>query len=275
MAGARHIYKFVSADGLTTATFPLSLAEFETDQEIRNALVPAVGLSYAVDLHGQGHAPLGLATERVRALLTGADSIALDAAAEALTGAVLEIGRGKLWSIGADGSERWAWARATRVPRPVVSYRSLRSAAIGLEFQRETEWRGATLTTVTATLDSGSELVAITNPGNADATAISFLIEANGAGGFAAPAVSHPLTGESWSSSRTAANGNHALRVDAGAYRVEYTTDNGGTWTNDYANFAQGIVQVSFMRLLPGTQSLTVTGCPNAQLTIEFWPAYR
>ncbi len=161
------------------------------------------------------------------------------------------------------------------MPRPVVSYRSLRSAAIGLEFQRETEWRGATLTTVTATLDSGSELVAITNPGNADATAISFLIEANGAGGFEAPAVSHPLTGESWSSSRTAANSNHALRVDAGAYAVERTTDNGATWASDYAAFSQGSLQVGFMRLLPGSQTLVVTGCPNAELRIEFWPVYR
>ena len=275
MAGPRHIYKFVSSDGLTTATFPLARAEFESDQELRSALATAVGMDYAVDLHGSGRAPLDVATERARALLTGDDAADLDATADALTSAVLEIGRGQLWSIGADGTERWAWARATHVPRPVVTYRSLRSAALTLEFVRLSDWYGATKTTITATLDSASEIVAITNPGNADARAITFLLEANAASGFATPAFSHPLTGESWSSTRTAANGNHALRVDTGRYTVERTTDNGATWTDDYAAFSAGAVQVGFMRFLPGTQSITITGCPNAALTIEFWPVYR
>lgn len=275
MAGARHIYKFVSSDGLTTATFPLARAEFESDQGLRNALAPAVGMDYAVDLHGSGRAPLDTGAERVRALLTGDDAEDLDDTADTLTSAVLEIGRGKLWSIGADGTERWAWARATHVPRPTVSYQSLRSAAIVLEFVRLSDWYGDTLVTVTATLDSASEVVAITNPGNADARAITFLLEANVASGFAAPSFSHPLTGESWSSTRTAANGNHALRVDTGKYTVERTTDNGATWTDDYAEFSTGAVQVGFMRFLPGTQSITITGCPDAALTIEFWPVYR
>ena len=96
MAGARHIYQFVSSDGLTTATFPLARAEFESDQELRNAIVTAVGMDYAVDLHGQGRAPLGTATERVRALLTGDDADDLDDTADALTSAVLEIGRGNV-----------------------------------------------------------------------------------------------------------------------------------------------------------------------------------
>ena len=275
MAGPRHIYKFVSTDGLTTATFPLARAEFESDQALRNALAPAVGMDYVVDLHGSGRAPLDVATERARALLTGDDAADLDATADALTSAVLEIGRGKLWSIGADGTERWAWARATHVPRPVVSYQSLRSAAIVLEFVRLSDWYGATKTTITATLDSASEIVAVTNDGNADARAITFLLEANAASGFATPVVSHPLTGETWSSTRTAANGNHALRVDTGRYTVERTTDNGSSWTDDYAAFSVGAVQVGFMRFLPGAQSITITGCPNAQLTIEFWPVYR
>ncbi len=275
VAGPRHVYKFVSTDGTITALFPLARAEFSTDQPLMNATAAAVGMDYAVDLHRTGRAPLGVARETVRALVTAPDSAGLDSASDQLVSDIQAIGRGQLWSIGADGSERWAEARAVDVARPVVTYQSLRSAAVTLTFDRYTDWRAPDLTVATASLRSGSVNVTVTNDGNGDVHAIRFLLEANAANGFATPAVTHGLTGETWASTRTAANNQHKLRVDAGAYTVERSTDNGATWASDYAAFSQGSLQVGFMRLLPGSQTLVVTGCPNAELRIEFWPVYR
>lgn len=275
MAGPRHITRFKSVDGLTVATLPTARAEVESSLELRNALVQAVGMDYAVDLHGTGKAPVGVGVERYRALMTAASDTALDTTADALAAAIWEIGRGKLWSVGADGTERWAWARAVAIPRPVVSYQSLRSGAVVVEFRRLSDWYAATETSVVVALTGSPQSVAVTNDGTIDARAVTFLLEADAAGGFSAPSFSHPLTGETWASTRVAGGANDALRVDAGKYTVEYTTDNAATWADDYANFSQGSLQVGFMRLLPGAQTLTVTGCPDATLTITFSAPFR
>jgi len=275
MAGARHITRFESVDGLTVATLPANLGEYESVQELRNALADAVGMDYAVDLHGTGKAPLAIGQERMRALLTAASDTALDTAADGLAAAIYAIGRGKLWRTAADGSEQWCWARAAAIPRPVVTYQSRVSGAFICEFRRLSDWYAETETIETFALTGSPQTIAITNAGNTDARAVTFLLEADAASGFAAPSIAHPLTGESWSSSRTANNGNHALRVNTGTYRVERTTDNGANWSDDYAAFSTGAVQVGFMRLLPGAQSLTVTGCPDSTLTISFYAPFR
>ena len=73
MAGPRHITRFESVDGVTVATIPDARGEHEATLDLRNALATAVGMDYAVDLHGSGKAPLGVGQERVRALMTGDD----------------------------------------------------------------------------------------------------------------------------------------------------------------------------------------------------------
>jgi len=275
MAGPRHIVRFESIDGLTIVTLPLARAEIESSQELRTALVEAVGMDYAVDLHGTGRAPLGVGRERLRALLTADDADAFDTAADALRADIYAIGRGKLWSVGDDATERWAWARARAMPDIQLSSRATRLAPVVIEFDRLSDWYGDTETEIVTALTTDPQAIAITNDGNADARAITFLLEAGGAGGFNAPSVSHALTGETWASTRTAAGALDQLRVNTGAYTVEYSDDDGATWSDDYALFSTGSVQVGFMRLLPGAQSIEVAGCTNATLTISFYPAFR
>ena len=273
--GIRHIVRFESLDGVTVVTLPMDRAEVESAQELRTAMVPGVGMDYAVDLHGSLPAPMGVGEERLRAVLYQGATPTIDTEVDALRQALHSIGRGRLWSEGADGSERWAWARAARMPDLTVSYESVFTAPILIEFTRLSDWFSATKTTVQQTILASPTTVNVTNDGTAPARAITFLLAAKAAGGFSSPSIVNALTGETWSSTRTASNGNHALRVDTGRYTVERTTDNGASWTDDYAAFSTGAVQVGFMRFLPGAQSITITGCPNAQLTIEFWPVYR
>ena len=275
MAGPRHIVRFESLDATTVVNLPLARAELESSQELRTALVEAVGMDYAVDLHGTGRAPLGVGRERLRALLTGDDADAFDTAADALRADIYAIGRGKLWSVGDDATERWAWARARAMPDIQVSSRATRLAPVVIEFDRLSDWYGDTETEIVTALTTDPQVIAVTNDGTADARAITFVLDANAAGGFSAPEISHALTGESWASTRVASNGSHILRVNTGAYTVERSTDGGSSWSDDYAAFSTGSVQVGFMRFIPGAQSIEVAGCTNATLTISFYPAFR
>jgi len=275
MAGPRHIVRFESVDGLTVVTLPMARAEIESSQELRNALAVAVGMDYAVDLHGTGRAPLGTGRERLRALLAADDATAFDTDADALRADIYSIGRGKLYSADDDGTERWSWARPRAMPDIQLSSRADRLAPVVIEFDRLSDWYDDTQTSIVTALTTDPQTIAVTNSGNADVRAITFLLESGSAGGFDGPSVSHALTGETWTSTRTAAGALDQLRVNAGAYTVEYTDDDGATWSDDYALFSTGSVQVGFMRFLPGAQSIEVRGCTNATLTISFYPAFR
>jgi len=273
--GIRHIVRFESLDGVTVVTLPMDKAEVESAQELRTAMVAGVGMDYAVDLHGSLPAPLGVGEERLRAVLYQGAIPTIDTEVDALRQALHSIGRGRLWSEGADGSERWAWARATRMPDLTVSYESVFTAPILIEFTRLSDWFSATKTTIQQTILASPTTVNVTNDGTTPARAITFLLAAKAAGGFSSPAIANALTSESWTSTRVAADGSAQLRVDTGRLSVEYSTDAGNTWADDYANFSTGAVQIGFLRLLPGSQSLTVTGVTNADLTVEFYEPYR
>ena len=110
----------------------------------------------------------------------------------------------------------------------------------------------------------------MTNDGDADAREIVIEIAALGASGFVNPSITNVLTGETFTIARTAGSSAHRLRIDCGNYAVTRSTDSGSSWANEYVNLTVGSTQVGFMRLIPGSQSLTVTGCTNATITVTF-----
>ena len=171
---------------------------------------------------------------------------------------------------------RYRRALSETVRREIqLASRATRLAPVVIEFDRLSDWYGDTETEIVTALTTDPQAIAITNDGTADARAITFVLEAGGASGFDGPSVSHALTGETWASTRTAAGALDQLRVNTGAYTVEYSDDDGASWSDDYALFSTGSVQVGFMRFLPGAQSIEVSGCTNATLTISFYPAFR
>ncbi|HQV45065.1 MAG TPA: phage tail family protein [Nitrospira sp.] len=270
MAAPRHITRFVSRDGSTVVMLPMDRAETESTQELRTALAPGLGMDYAVDQLGAMPAPKGVGNERLRAVLYGATGAAVDTQADALRSQIQSIGQGRLWSEGGDGTERWARARAERMPDLTVSYESMFTQPVSVEFLRLSDWFAETPTVVTQTLAGSPATVNVTNDGDADAREIVIEIAALGASGFVNPSITNVLTGETFTIARTAGSSAHRLRIDCGNYAVTRSTDSGSSWANEYVNLTVGSTQVGFMRLIPGSQSLTVTGCTNATITVTF-----
>ncbi len=271
----RLLTHFESLDGTVVVELPKRAYEWESSQGVRSAIEPAVGADYGVDLHGVLPAPLDVASERVRGLVVAASGAALDSDLAALRANLHAIGRGKLHATDGDGAYRWAWARLASMPDVSITYEMRRHAPFICQFTRLSDWFSATKTTVQQTILASPTTVNVTNDGAAPARAITFLLAAKGAGGFSSPSIANALTSESWASTRVAANASAQLRVDTGRMSVEYSTDAGNSWVDDYANFSTGAVQIGFLRLLPGSQSLTVTGVTNADLTVEFYAPYR
>ena len=273
-AWPRHITRFESRDGQTVVTFPVDQVEYESTQGIRTAFAEVVGMDYAHDQHGYLPAPVAVGQERIRAMLYSAPATGIDSAADELRAELRSIGQGRLYSLGADGTERWCWARATSMPSMTVSYDKPFSAPVSLEFARTSNWYSTVLTVIEQVVVASPTTINVVNPGTADVRDAVFLIDSNAAGGFSNPKLSNALTGEAWQSLRTAANASAQVRVDAWRESVEYSMDNGGSWTGDYANFSTNAVQVGFMRFRPGSQPVVVTGVINARVRIEFYAAF-
>ncbi len=275
MSSPRHISRFESADGALSITLPMLEGETESAQEYRTAFEHAVGMNYAVDLHGALSAPLGVGQERLRAFVSGSTSIALDVEVDLLRRRLYEIGRGRLWSVGADGTERWSWARCNSMPQMTVKSGIFQTMPVSIEFTRLSDWFAAIETSIVTTVSASPTSITITNDGTAPVRDIVFLLASRSTTGFSAPRITNGTTGETFVTTRVATSSTHRWRVDTGRYAVEYSTNSGTTWTNDYALFSTGSTQVGFMRLLPGPQVITITGAPTSTLTISFYATYR
>lgn len=275
MAAPRHITRFVSRDGSTIVDLPMDRAETESTQELRTALTPGLGMDYAVDQLGVMPATKDIGTERLRAVLYGATGAAVDTQADVLRGQIQSIGQGRLWSTGGDGTERWSRARPARMTDLTVSYESGFTQPVAVEFLRLSDWFSETSTVVSQTLSGSPTTVNVTNAGDADAREIVIEIAALGANGFVNPSITNVLTGETFSIARSAGSSTHRLRIDCGNYAVTRSTDSGSSWSNEYANLTVGSTQVGFLRLIPGSQGLTVTGCTNATITVTFYASWH
>ena len=101
----RYLYKFTSANGSTISyTFPTKAYEYDQTQGVISPRARAIGADYAVRLRS-GSVIRDVGMERIRALYVGTetsqDTEADDARSKLYLGAY-----GKLWTKGADSSER-------------------------------------------------------------------------------------------------------------------------------------------------------------------------
>lgn len=275
MTRPRWITQFASRDGSTVVELPRGVYEWESSQSLRTAVVPALGSDYGVDLLGTIPAPVGVATERIRGLIVASDSADLDARVSALRAQLQGIGSGHLRATDGGGGYRWARARLASMPDVSITYEMRRHAPVVCEFTRYSDWLASSPTVVSNTLSGSPATVNVDNTGDADAREMVIEIRALGASGFSAPTVTNEMTGETLSSDRVASSSNHRLRFDCGRYAVERSINAGSSWANDYSHFTTGATQVGFMRLIPGSQPITITGCPNATVVITFYPAWR
>lgn len=274
---ARRLVRFESLDGATVVQFGEHGYSWQTDETLRLALSQAARASWAWDHLGTAPAPVDVAVERVVWTLIGATEADLEAQLSAVRAGLLAIGRGWLVRVDSDGTERRAVARAAMMPSFTRAPGSQRMLAIQLEFRRLSHWQATVQTTGSQLISAASVPFTISNPGNLACDAIVFRLRSNSATGGTAPRLDNTTTGWWFASSRTMTSAADEIRVDTGAWLVQWSTNDGASYTADWATFSYGTAQEGIMRLAPGVNQFVATvgsGTPDYTLEWAFYARY-
>ena len=273
----KYLEKFENADGTVSVTFPLSLYEWSSRQ---NLLVPrgvAVGADYTYDFLGSGAAPKADGQERVRFASTGTPAT-IEAEMQTLRAKCHSIGRGKLFTLDDNGNRLWAWARVASMPQFTVQFNSPRLTSQGLNFIRMSDWFDDAQTTGTEIITATSGSFVIANSGDAPVKNAIFRFRANTSSGLSNPSLTVAASGETFSSTRDSSSADDELKVDCGKPSVGWSTDDGVTYADDYVNFSIGSLQVAFLTLEPGNNTINYLcsgGIPSFDIDYSFYPAYH
>ncbi len=272
----KYLEKFESVDTVISVIFPLNLYEWSSRQALRLPRGVAVGADYSFDFLGFQPAPKQDGQERLRFASVGADA-SIEAEMQLLRADCVQIGRGKLFTLDSSGNRLWAYARLSAMPSFTVSYDRPRITPQGLDFIRMSDWYDDTQTTGTKVVTATSGSFIIANVGNAPVKNAIFRFRANTSAGLSNPTLSHLGNLHSFSSTRDSSGANDELRVDCGKPSVEWSTDDGATYADDYVNFALGATQVAIFVLEPGSNTInyTCSGTPNFDIDYSFYPAYH
>lgn len=273
MAAPRYLEKFVNDDLSLTYTFPLNMYECEVTQGLRSPLMAVSGASYPYRMRGSNPSLKDAGKARVRFLVAQSTSALVDTETDSIRAKLYRMGRGKLYSLGADGTRRWAYAELAEMPSVTIGPKSLLVVPVSLGFNILGDAFGTTQYSQEFTLDSDPELFTITNAGDAEVYDAIMTIR----GTYTNPELTNTSTGYSWSSTRDGTSADHRLKVDAGRFSVEYSSDGGSVYADDVTLFTRGANQVQYMRLNPGDNEMSYAdgGTPNAVIAVSFYPAYH
>jgi hypothetical protein len=273
----RYLARFESTDGALVVTFGLNAYRWESDQAFRLALSPAAGADWAYDPAGKGRAPLDVAVERVSYLVRAATEAALETALAELRSRIARIGLGYLIRRDSDGTERRAFARPATMPVISRVPGSQVAQPVVLEFRRLSHWMATTATTGSTTVTSTPHTWTISNPGDLPCDAVVFRLRSNSAGPTTDPKLENLTNGYWWATTRDLTHAYHEIRIDTGRWAVEWSTNDGASYSNDWALASIGATQVGIMRLEPGSNSMRATvasGTPSYTLEWSFYARY-
>ena len=270
----RILTSFASRDGLTSVTFGLAEYEWESTQGLYVPEAQLVGADYTFDQLGTAAPKKQAGRETLRFVVYEDTPAAVDTKIDELVAECVSIGLGKLWMTAADGTLRWAYARALSLPSLRWSAGDNFRKAVSLEFRRQSDWYDQSQTTVTTTVNEVSEGFTISNTTGQRilgpvltlygvwSGTVTILNNTNGYGIV--------YTGAA------GASNNDRVRFDAAANRVDRSADGGVTWTSDYSNFARySTAQVQQMILETGDNDFIVTSTgPNATLLTQYYPPH-
>lgn len=277
MAVPRYLYRFTSLDEQLVVTMPLRMYEWSGNQDVRNAFSTAIGADYVHDHHVRSASPVDVANETIRGFAMENTPQLLDDEIANVRALARRIGLGKLWTKDADNVLRWAYARVTRVPEVRITVGRYSHAPLVLEFARISDWFESSKTTGSVTINANPTNFNISNPGNLPAQSLVFRLISNGANGFDNPTLLNLGNSHEIGTSRVAADSNAIWRVDTEQFDVEYSTDAGNSYDDDFVNFNIGDLQIVWMKLEPSTNSFEYSqpsGTPNATLEWEFYPPW-
>lgn len=273
----RLLRKFESIDTLNSFVFPLINYEWESTQELRAPNVETISRDYLFDYLGTGVAFKGDGVERLRfGIHSACDPLDIDEEVDNLRSVLFRAGLGKGWTTNRSGDLRWAYMRIVSMPSFSIANlddaMSQKVIACVAEFRRESDWFAEDQITKTQTITASPTLVSVTNPGTLTADKVVIRIRANAAGGFTNPKIVNSANTDEFETARDSASSNSEVKLDTSESSVEYSNDNGSSYTDDFGNYVLppvGQVILSF-RLEPGVNSLSVTcgGTPNFDIEI-------
>lgn len=272
----RWLEKFVRMDGSEEYIFPRTEHEWESKQRMFTPSTRAIGAHYGVDMLNHVLPPKDIGEERIRFTLFG-EPDEVNTALDELRAKMYEFGRGMLYTTDADGNRRWAYARASDMPDISIGVRDRVTIPVSIGFRRYSDWRAPLPKSITVPLNVTNQNVIVPNVGNAQVFDVQLRFIAFAVGGWNNPIVTNEIASSQITINRSAASATDQERILAGEYRVEYSTDSGGTWTPDYASLEIPGDQVTIFRLMPGDNVVQVqtSGTPNGELIIEFYPAFH
>lgn len=264
----RVLEKFESIDTLTSQLMPPAEFEWQSDQEMRAPLIQLSGTHGVADLLGTRPGVLGAGADRVRCAILETSPTAVDTALDALVSKCWSIGQGKLFTIDSANDRRWAYARLRSFPSITWRAGDIFFKGVSLDFARiSPTWFGSAAISSSA---AATGTVVINNTGNAPVyNAVLTLF-----GTFTNPVITNTTTGYVLQTNRDGTSNDHRVKFDSGANTVEFSSNAGGVWADDYANFVRAVGQIQLMKLNPGNNSFTFSGVASGTLAWSFYPAW-
>lgn len=274
----RYVEKFTNITGTISYEFPLRMYEWETSQPLRTAIGQAIGADYGHDHHGYAPAPFSPSRERIRVTAVTSTAALLEAALDEARAECYRIGLGYLYRLDSDGStRRRALARLASTPGFTRTIGQFVHMPLIFDFLRVGPWEATTATTGSQKVAATPEAFTISNPGNLPCDAILFRFRSDSAGPTTDLSLTNSTNGMSFSTTRDLSHADHELRVNTETWAVEYSANDGGSYSNDYNVFSIGATQVGIMRLEPGDNSMSAavaSGTPDYTLVWSFNARY-
>jgi hypothetical protein len=270
----RYFIRFEKRDGLQSVIFPTHRYEYEQTQDLMMADMPLVGENYSYDQAAARPALKSNAVERVRFLHVG-ESEMVDQEIDAFK-RMVDWGVGKIVTKGADGTERWAWGRPVEMPQINLTVENIMHFPQVAGFIRSSDFY-TTEHDEEIDISSDPQTVTVENFGNATAKDVVITLK----GPFTNPTVTNnsalledTSTPYKLETSTDAASSATWIKFDARRNEVMKSTDSGGTWVDDTANYIRQDGQVRLMIFPSGVNSLVVTGV-TGDIEVEFTDSWH
>ncbi len=257
--------------GDVVIAFPTYAMEWQTGGELRTAFADAPLVDYAFDLLGTRPSPRGASEESIRFVILGQDAQDAWQQYRDMRGKLARIGRGRLWIRDAAGTQYWCYVRPLGLATTTLGVENLRHFPVNLSFKRLSDWFAATASSVTFAGDGMHTLFVSGN-----ITVVDFTVEiiATASNGYASPTIVNATAGEEFTVARTAADNQHRLRVLAASWRAQESSDGGATWADVTGDLTVPQLQSVVLRLMPGSNTLLISGCPSANVVFSWYDAY-
>lgn len=263
---------FESADGNTVLAFPRAEYEYESEQGLYVPESVLTGGEYTYDMLGIGLARKQGGQERLRFVVYEDTPSEVDTEIDDILAKLINVGRGKLWTIDSADDLRWAWARPVAMPSLRWAAGDILRKTASLNFRRESDWFGEDIIEVeTEIVAANPSPVVVNNPGNARVYNAVITIK----GDFAATTIFNLTNAYQLNSTRAGTDPNHWLRYDAGRRRVEFSGNGGSSWAGDYNLFVRTPPLIQLMVLEPGDNEIEHAGIEDGFLTVSFFPAFH